>query len=230
MRDAQGGEVFVEKATAVLGFRPEVVSGAREAALTFIGALSGLPVAETPGSRVFVFDIGGGSTELIVGTLGQTPSDPPQIEQSTSLNIGSVRLTERNQLSDPPDHNQLTQVREQVQSALSASGIAPSGTLTVVGVAGTVTTLAAISENMQTYDAARIHGHILDKAEIERVSAELSSLSLEKRLQIPGLSKGRADVIVCGSILCDEIARFAGAREIVVSDRGVRFGLLAEMM
>lgn len=230
MRDAAGGDVFVEKATAVLGFRPEIVSGAREAELTFIGALSGLSVAEMPGSPVFVFDIGGGSTELIVGRVGARPSDRPTIEQSTSLNLGSVRLTERNGLSDPPDHNQLTQVREQVQAALIASGIVVRGPLTVVGVAGTVTTLAAISEKMQGYDAARIHGHLLKKTEIERISAQLSALPLEKRQQIPGLSKGRADVIVCGSILCNEIAAFAGAEQLVVSDRGVRFGLLSEMM
>jgi exopolyphosphatase/guanosine-5'-triphosphate,3'-diphosphate pyrophosphatase len=230
MRDAQGGEAFVEKATAVLGFRPEVISGLREAELTCVGALSGLDLGPHADQPVFVFDIGGGSTELIVGTLPKEQGQPVRIEQSTSLNIGSVRLTERNSLSDPPSHQQLTQLREQVDAALASSGITNGTSPLVVGVAGTVTTLAAISLKMSNYDPALIHGHCLSLVEIDRVSAELNALSLEKRLQMPGLSPGRADVIVAGSMLCGQIVRFARASELVVSDRGVRFGLLSEMM
>lgn len=222
MRDARGGALFVESAARVLGFAPEIVSGEREAELTFLGALDGLSI-EGP---TFVFDIGGGSTELI---LGKRSARGAHIEHGISLNMGSVRLTERCALSDPPSNVELANVRSEIRALLDTVGFeVPSGA-EVVGVAGTVTTLAAISEQMSSYDPNLIHGYRLKSRSVSELVDRLAKMPLKQRKQLPGLTPGRADVIVAGAILCEEILAFARAYELSVSDRGVRFGLLAEL-
>lgn len=222
LRDATGGADFVDQARKVLGFAPEIISGEREAALTFLGALDGLAVD----GASFVFDIGGGSTELI---LGEKTHEGARIERGISLNMGSVRLTERFAVSDPITETQLEAIRTEIRGLLQSSGIfVPPGTQ-VVGVAGTVTTLAAISEKMSSYDPALIHGSSLASRTISELVKMLAQMTVEERKQLPGLTPGRADVIVSGAILCEEILHFARAEELLVSDRGVRFGLLAEL-
>lgn len=222
LRDAKGGAHFVASARDILGFSPEIISGDREAELTFLGALHGLAIEGTS----FVFDIGGGSTELI---LGRKQDGRVNIERGISLNMGSVRLTERCAISDPPTAPELDAVRAEIRHLLRTSAFfVPPGTL-AVGVAGTVTTLAAISEKMSSYDPAFIHGYLLKRNTISELVTLLSMMTVEQRKELPGLTPGRADVIVAGAILCEEIVRFAGADELLVSDRGVRFGLLAEL-
>lgn len=222
LRDAAGGADFVRRADEVLGFTPEIISGEREAELTFLGALDGL----TAPGRSFVFDIGGGSTELI---LGERTEGHARIERGISLDLGSVRLTERCALSDPPTERQLDAVRAEIRSLLQTSGFFVPPAVQVVGVAGTVTTLAAISEKMSSYDPALIHGSSLKTKTISELVKRLSQMTVAERKQLPGLTPGRADVIVSGAILCEEMVLFAQADELVVSDRGVRFGLLAEL-
>lgn len=228
LRDAVGGGSFLARAKDALGFDVEVISGTREAELTFFGALSGIDLGrgQRPNQAAFVFDIGGGSTELIVGNVQATPA----ISQCTSLNLGSVRLTERNRPSDPPTTGELEEIRGQVRAALESSGIVVPPTCPVVGVAGTVTTLFAIARQMHEYDAAQVHGQELDAQTIASVYDRLAKMTLMERLEVPGLSKGRADVIVAGAILCSELLAYAGASELIVSDRGVRFGLLQELI
>jgi exopolyphosphatase/guanosine-5'-triphosphate,3'-diphosphate pyrophosphatase len=234
LRDAAGGESFLIRTREMLGFEVEVVSGTREAELTFVGALSGIELraAKTDGrDQSFVFDIGGGSTELIVGrSMGREGAQGSAISACTSLNIGSVRLTERNRPSDPPSRQQLERIRTQARDALRASTIIVPPDCVVVGVAGTVTTLFAISENMSDYEPEKVHGRLLTKRAIDAVSSRLAQMTLKERIQVPGLSPGRADVIVAGSILCSEILEYARASELVVSDRGVRFGVLQELI
>jgi exopolyphosphatase/guanosine-5'-triphosphate,3'-diphosphate pyrophosphatase len=225
LRDARGGQAFVRQATAALGCQAEIISGAREARLTFVGALSGLPKR----GRTFVFDIGGGSTELIVGQAA-APGLAPHIDQGTSLNIGSVRLTERHSLADPPTEQQLSALREDVRAALLTSSVNVPPETNVVGVAGTVTTLVAIAESMVDYDPAIAHGYTLPREIVSQLTRQLCSMTVEQRRELPGLTPGRADVIAAGAILCEEIMLFAGAEVLTASDRGVRFGLLAEMM
>lgn len=222
LRDAKGGPHFVESARDVLGFSPEIISGDREAELTFLGALHGLSIE----GKSFVFDIGGGSTELILGYKSQ---DGVSIERGISLNMGSVRLTERCALSDPPTSSQLAAVRSEIRALLNSSGISVPSGIQTVGAAGTVTTLAAIFEKMSSYDPALIHGYSLKTSTVSELVGLLSTMTVEERRQLPGLTPGRADVIVAGAILCEEIAHFAGATELIVSDRGVRFGLLAQL-
>lgn len=218
MRDAEGGADFRERAAAILGVTPGVASGDEEAELTFIGALSGLSVR----GEVLVFDVGGGSTEIITGEAFGAPRD------KISLDIGSVRLTERHVHSDPPSVEDIERVREDVRSALRGVPFQPSGQ--VVGVAGTVTTLAAFARQIVPYDGGRVHGLALPASEVERAARELASLTLEQRRGSPAIDPKRADVIVAGAVLVDELLRFCGAQTMIVSDRGVRWGLVARSL
>lgn len=223
LRDARGGAGFVESAAQILGFAPEIISGEREAELTFLGALDGLDIE----GLCFVFDIGGGSTELI---LGEKTAKGASILHGISLNLGSVRLTERCALSDPPTRAELERVRAEIHALLKNTGFSVDSGTIVVGVAGTVTTLAAISEKMSSYDPNLIHGYRLQSQSVSELVERLAQMSVSERRKLPGLTPGRADVIVAGAILCEEILHFAQAKELVASDRGVRFGLLAELL
>jgi exopolyphosphatase/guanosine-5'-triphosphate,3'-diphosphate pyrophosphatase len=234
LRDAAGGQDFLARAVEALGADIEVISGLREAELTFFGALSGIDNsgAQEASAPTFVFDIGGGSTELIVGNFrAASPGADSSlvVEQCTSLDMGSVRLTERNRPSNPPTHEQLTNIRSQVRDALEQSSIVVPAGARVVGVAGTVTTLFAISQGMEKYEAAAVHGALMGQSEVETWARRLGEMTLEERLGLAGLTRGRADVIVAGALLCAQILEFAGASTLTVSDRGVRFGLLQEL-
>jgi len=217
LRDARGGSEFLAQASQILGFPLEVVSGQTEAELTFNGALLGLDVH----GRACVFDIGGGSTELILGD-----ADSGAIETSISLNVGSVRLTERLGLSDPPTAEQIVELRATIAQQLSQFDLNRARGAVLVGVAGTVTTLAAILMKMDKYDAERIHGSLVDASDLAQLTARILTLSVKERLGLSGLTPGRADVIGAGALLCSMIVEQAQAPRLVVSDRGVRFGLL----
>lgn len=231
MRDAEGGEEFRSRAGAILGVMPQVISGAEEAALTFAGAVIGLSL---PGEIFTVFDLGGGSTEIIRGERGGALT-------AVSLDIGSVRLTERHVRSDPPAPEELAAIRADTARALASvaaslwrdqaapassvpSSQAPAPTV-LVGVAGTVTTLAAFARAVVPYDSARVHGARLTAAEIGRVRAELAAMTLASRRALPAINPARADVIVAGAVIVEELLAWARANELIVSDRGVRWGL-----
>ncbi len=149
MRDAEGGQAFVARAKEILGVAPRTIDGQEEARLTFAGALSGLPQT----GKVAVFDIGGGSTEIIVGTRDALAPNERHIADSISLNIGSVRLFERHVRSDPPTREELALVAADITSAL-ATAPRPEPGSTLVGVAGTVTQLAALDARAWPRDAA----------------------------------------------------------------------------
>lgn len=218
MRDAQGGASFRQRAGQILGVEPRVASGDEEAELTFLGALAGLPAR----GDVLVFDVGGGSTEIIAGDAARGPRD------KISLDIGSVRLTERHVRSDPPTSGELERVREDVRRALATVPFQPAGH--VVGVAGTVTTIAAFAKNIVPYDGALVHGAELSAAEVARAGIDLGKLTLEERTRIAAIDPKRADVIVAGTLLVDELLRFCSAASMTVSDRGVRWGLVVRAL
>jgi exopolyphosphatase / guanosine-5'-triphosphate,3'-diphosphate pyrophosphatase len=222
LRDAAGAAAFLDEAERILGVRPRVIAGDEEARLTFRGALSGLQLR----GKLLVFDIGGGSTELIVGDAAG--SAPP--ESRVSLDIGSVRLFERYVQSDPPSREQLGRIESDIQRALATAAplslLARGEPATLVGVAGTVTTLKAVELGLPAYDAARVHGAVLTLSAVEALAEKLASMSLAERVELPGLEPKRADVIVAGALIVRELLRQAGASETIVSDRGVRFGLL----
>lgn len=217
MRDASNGAEFRQRARELLGIEPRVISGDEEAALTFAGALSGLELTGT----LVVFDVGGGSTEIIVGDVGHGPE---RVASARSLDIGSVRLFERFLAHDPPAESECAKVREYVAEQLANYGPRPSAK-TLVGVAGTVTTLAAVDLALEPYVAERVHGARLSEQRVREIAAALARLSLAERKRLPGLAPQRADVIVSGALLVHEVLLWAQCEELVVSDRGVRWGL-----
>ena len=221
LRDAEGAQAFLDEAENILGVRPRVIAGDEEARLTFRGALSGLTVR----GQLLVFDVGGGSTELISGDAAST--SPPQ--SRVSLDMGSVRLFERHVRSDPPAAAELANIEADIARQLASApplSLAGASPLTLVGVAGTVTTLKSLELGLPAYDTAQVHGSTLTLSAVEVLCTKLASLSLAERQQLPGLQPKRADVIVAGALIVRELLRRAGATQTIVSDRGVRFGLL----
>jgi exopolyphosphatase/guanosine-5'-triphosphate,3'-diphosphate pyrophosphatase len=215
LRDAGGGPELCARAERILGTRPRVLTGAEEAELGFDGACVGLGEL---GPRT-VFDVGGGSTEIVVGDR--------EIAAAISLDIGSVRLFERHVRSDPPASDELAAVDRAIADALERAP-GPRGTL--VGVAGTVTTLCALERGITSYDAGAVHGARLGRVAVERLASELEKTTVEERRALPGMEPGRADVIVVGARIVLAVMRWAGAAELVVSDRGVRWGLLVRAL
>lgn len=213
MRDARGGREFAAEAGALLGVTPRVISGEEEAQLTFLGALHGLGLE----GDATVFDVGGGSTEIVVGRVGSAPS------AACSLQVGSVRLHERHFASDPPSPDEVERLRADVAAAL---GSAPPPRGKLVGVAGTVTSLAALALGLRDYDPARIHGAALSATTVTDQARRLRELTTAARRELTGLDPRRADVIAAGATVVEGVMGWAGARELVVSDGGVRWGLV----
>ncbi len=222
-RDAANGPDFQSRAAEILGGDVGVASGGREAILTFRGALGGLGLAA--GARVAVIDVGGGSTELVIGAVRG------DIAWAHSYDVGSVRLTERHVHDDPPSRAALDAVRADARATF-ASPLPPfgSGALdAVIAIAGTATTYAAIDLGLVDYASAPPHGHALALDRVEGLVVELASVPLEARRVRAGLEPKRADVIVAGGLVLAEAARALGASRVIVSDRGVRWGLAEEL-
>jgi len=218
LRRAPNAQEFLAPAGAILGSAVEVIDGDREAALTFLAALRSFPQLLT-GSAV-VIDIGGGSTEIIVARAGR-------ITFRKSLAIGSVRLTERHIKHDPPAPTELAAVEDEIVRQLDSVPF-PAPPLTLVGTAGTVTSLCAMSLALSSYDPDRVHGHRLSLAALDREIARLRASTQAEREHMAGLDPRRADVILAGAAILRHIASAAGTSEILVSDRGIRWGLLYE--
>jgi exopolyphosphatase/guanosine-5'-triphosphate,3'-diphosphate pyrophosphatase len=223
MRDAGGGEALLAHIEASFGVPVQVISGEEEARLTFRGALGGLPIPD--GVDTAVFDIGGGSTEVVLGSLD---SGRTVLGYSASFDVGSVRLTERHVRTDPPDAADRAAVRRTVDDAFASVPPLPSGEAPV-GIAGTMTTLAAVSLGLSAYNGARVHGHALRRDELQRVVRELAAMPLQARRLVAGMEPKRADVIVAGGIIALSLLEHWNAREVLVSDRGVRWGLAEEL-
>ena len=222
MRDAKGGDVIRAHVKANFGVEARVISGDEEARLTFAGALSGLGYASSSG-EIAVFDIGGGSTEIVRGTLAGKRG-APEIAYAHSFDVGSVRMTERHVKSDPPTPIERAAITRDVMGNLaSLSPLAPGQV--PVAIAGTMTTLAAVALRMESYDGARVHGHRMATSELHRVVNELAALPLEKRQKVTGLEPKRADVIVAGGLIALAVLEKLQAESVVISDRGVRWGL-----
>lgn len=226
MRDATGGEAFVERARELIGVTPRVILGDEEASLTFAGALTGLDLPGA-GGRI-VFDVGGGSTEIIVGRAAGG------MDLAVSLDVGSVRLTERHIHHDPPTATEIEAVRADARAALSTVQAAPMPAASLVGVAGTVTTLAALARNVAPYEGTHVHGIRMSGTEIKELTSRLAALPLADRRQLRALDPARADVIVAGGVLIEEILAWASTMigaptDLIVSDRGLRWGLAARL-
>ena len=217
-RDAANRELFFAAATEIVGVRPEMLTGTEEARLSFIGATSELDPGDGP---FLVVDIGGGSTEFAVGT-----TEP---EGAISVDVGCVRLTEKFLHHDPPGPDELSQVVSVARDYLDdVARDVPASTEArrLVGLAGTVTTVAAVELGLPAYDAERLHHFVLTRAAAEDVFRTLATESLAQRVHNPGLEEARADVIVAGTAILVTVMRFFGHDECLVSERDILDGLL----
>ena len=222
LRRAPNSTAFLEPAGEILGTPIEVIDGAREAALTFQAVADAFPVALA--GALTVVDIGGGSTEIVIATGGE-------VTFNVSLPLGSVRLTERFIHHDPPRPDEIGAITAAVDAALAGVPFPASGTLpaTLVGVAGTVTSLAAMAEALVSYDASRVHGYRLSQEALAEQIARLRVGTQAARERIIGLDPRRADVILAGALILQRIVAAAGVGEVQVSDRGIRWGLMHEL-
>ena len=224
MRDAAGSARVLELVESRIGTSVRVISGREEARLMVAGAVSGLRLPDTP---LVAFDVGGGSTEIVRRQRGR--EGQVSLDYFESFDVGSVRLTERHPLSDPPLDRELDATRASAAAAFASVPVRAQGHQTV-GTAGTVTTLAAISLGLDAYDGSRVHGYAMSTRELERVVGVLSTTSLAERKNIPGMHPGRADIIVAGGIVVLAVLHRLEATEIRVSDRGLRWGLAEELV
>jgi exopolyphosphatase/guanosine-5'-triphosphate,3'-diphosphate pyrophosphatase len=220
-RDASNRDVFFDAAEAAVGVRPELLSGDDEAELSFRGATADLDPALGP---FLVFDLGGGSTEFVYGTTGAEGG----IEGQISLDVGCVRLTERFLTTDPPLPEDLTAAitytetwLDDVQRELPQAGDAR----TVVGLAGTVSTVAAVEQGLATYDRDAIHHFVLTKEAAEDVFRTLATEARADRIHNPGLEEARADVIVGGCCALVSILRRLAIDEVLCSEADILDGL-----
>ncbi|MCS6298202.1 MAG: Ppx/GppA family phosphatase [Nitrospira sp.] len=221
VRDARNREEFLNLIAREAGLQVEIISGEEEARRTMLGIRSGLPAGVTD---MLAIDIGGGSTECILDRPGQ----PPIVR---SIDIGVVRLSERVLQSDPPTAEELRQARNWIQNeteAAVATMPVPIG-LTFVGTAGTITALAAMAQQLPAYEPARIHNYVLTLDEVKRLEAQLLSRSKQQREGLPGLERGREDVIVAGVIILRTMMEMLGMEKVLVSDLGLREGVLLEL-
>ena len=218
-RDAANGEAFLAAVRDAAGLSPRLISGDEEARLVWSSAWRDFGAGAGP---LAVLDVGGGSTEF---TFGGSPSP----EGRRSLQVGAVRLTERHVGGDPIDPATLATLRRAAREALQPlTGMRRGQGGRLVGVAGTVTTLAAVEQALPAYDAERVHGSRLGRDQVERLAERLAALPLAVRAGLPGMEPKRADVIVAGAVVVAEAMALTGFDELTVSDRGVRWGLAYE--
>jgi exopolyphosphatase/guanosine-5'-triphosphate,3'-diphosphate pyrophosphatase len=214
-RDADNAEVFGDGVFARLGVRPEVLSGDEEAALAFAGAIRNLAVkADVP---VLVVDIGGGSTELILGSTAP--------ESAISMDIGSVRLHERHLHSDPPTAAEVAACVADIDAALDAASVSAADAATVVGIAGTVTTVAAGVLDLPAYERAAIDQQVVAVAAVHDFVDRLVAMPVSERLTLPYLHPGRADVIDAGALILSRVLRRTTVPTIVVSESDILDGI-----
>src|SRR6267143_298266 len=220
VREAANGRAFADEIEGVTGRSVQVVSGDDEARLMLRGVRSGL--GRLPG-RVVVFDIGGGSTEYIL-------AEGQRILAAASLRLGVVPLAERFPFPAGVDPDRWTKLLDEVRSRLARelpAAVRGARPAHLVGTAGTVTTLAALDLGLMRYDARRVQGHTLPRAAIDDLRARLGSLSVAQRAALPCLEPGRADLILPGIAIVLATLDEVGAERVVVSDAGLREGILA---
>jgi exopolyphosphatase / guanosine-5'-triphosphate,3'-diphosphate pyrophosphatase len=229
-RDASNRDEFFDMTRALLGVEAEVISGDEEARLSFTGAVGDLDPLDGP---FVVTDIGGGSTEVVVGSWdGRTA----QVTGALSVDIGCVRITERCLRGDPPTAEELAAGREFAESALAQAfaQVPVAGARTWVGVAGTITTLSAVAQNLEAYDSERIHLSRLSDNEIASVAARLLAASHDERAAIGSIHPGRVDVIGGGAlitqVLAENLAEQAGITGILVSEHDILDGIALSLL
>jgi exopolyphosphatase / guanosine-5'-triphosphate,3'-diphosphate pyrophosphatase len=219
VRDAENSGAFLAELRERFALDARILDGAEEARLVYLGAITERPAADS----TLVVDIGGGSTELVVGS-----GDDVRFYASTQA--GTVRHTERYLRTDPPDAGELEALADDVHSLIDAglTGEAIVAASEGIAVAGTPTSLAAIDQELDPYDPERVHGYTLPLDSIQRMYSMLSSKTLEERLQVKGLHPGRAPTIVAGVVILIQVMRTFGLKEIEVSEHDILYGAALE--
>ncbi|WP_433090375.1 exopolyphosphatase [Dactylosporangium sp. CA-052675] len=214
-RDAGNAADFRAMVLDTLGFPPEVITGDEEARLSFSGAVRGL-TAEAP---YLVVDIGGGSTEFVVGER--------DVEAAISVDIGCVRMTERHLRADPPAPEQIAAAEADIEAAVDRALAAVDGARarTLVGLAGSVTTVAALALGLGEYDPKRIHRARISAADVAKVTAGLLGQSAAQRLEHPVMHPGRADVIGAGALILRVIVDRVGVDSVIASESDILDGI-----
>jgi len=225
-RDADNRAEFVSGVRTALGVEPEVVTGEEEAALSFAGAtreLAGGGGASLPGP-LLVVDIGGGSTEFVLG------DEHPQAARS--VDVGCVRLTERHLRSDPPTAREVEAATGDIDAAVAlAARTVPLGRAgSLVGLAGSVTTVAAIALGLRAYDPSRIHHARIPAERVHAVATDLLAMTRAERAALPAMHPGRVDVIGAGALILDRVVSAAGVGEVLVSEHDILDGIAWSML
>jgi exopolyphosphatase/guanosine-5'-triphosphate,3'-diphosphate pyrophosphatase len=215
VRDAANREEFVRRVQTEVGFSLEVLSGEEEAYWTYRGAISGIPGIR----KATVVDIGGGSTEITVG-------DDRKILHSVSLDVGSVRLTERFFQHNPPTHPELEAAITLVEEELAKAGAFDFTNSVLVGVAGTATTLAVLAQGLKAFSIEAVTNYKLDIDTVYLLFRALRAMRTQEIRSLSSMMEGRSDVIVAGTLIVREIMAHFKFKEMIVSERGVRYGLL----
>ena len=220
-RDAGNREEFFAGVEARLGVRPEIISGDEEARLSFAGALSRVRPAAGP---VLVVDIGGGSTELIVGSVGGV------LASAISLDVGSVRVTERFLKVGPPDPADLDRATRYVDDLLDGSGVDFAAVGTWIGVAGTATTLAGVHLRLAAYDREQVHGTTIPQQDLADLLTLLSRMTVDQIKALPSMHPGRADVVTAGALIARRIGVRLDVPGMLVSESDILDGIALELL
>jgi exopolyphosphatase / guanosine-5'-triphosphate,3'-diphosphate pyrophosphatase len=215
VRDAVNGDAFVAELRERFSLDARPLSGEEEAHLTYLGATA----HRSDGQPTLICDIGGGSTELIVGS-------GTEVAFHTSLQAGTIRQSERHLTSDPPHTHELEDLAADIRNLIDRAVLAgPAGRPShAIAVAGTPTSLAAIDQELEPYDPRRVHGYRLGLQRIQRMLSRLSCLPLAERLRVPGLHPGRAPTIVTGTVILVQVMRAFGLEEVEVSELDILHG------
>jgi exopolyphosphatase/guanosine-5'-triphosphate,3'-diphosphate pyrophosphatase len=217
-RDVANRDEFVAGVRAALGVDPEVITGDEEAELSFIGATRELADGgyETP---FLVVDIGGGSTEFVLGGTS--------VQAARSVDVGCVRMTERHLHDDPPTAEQVAAARADIESAIAvaAETVAIDQTATLVGLAGSVTTVAAMALDLPAYQPERIHRSRIAAADVRKVTERLLAMTREERAALPFMHPGRVDVIGAGALILACVVDAVAADEVLVSEHDILDGI-----
>ncbi|WP_327117810.1 Ppx/GppA family phosphatase [Streptomyces sp. NBC_01341] len=223
-RDAENSDTFVRGVLDILGIEPEVISGDQEAQLSFDGATKELTGSDHLEKPYLVVDIGGGSTEFVVGD--------DDVHAARSVDIGCVRMTERHlvvdgAVVDPPTPDRVAAIRADLDAALDLveETVPIASAATLVGLAGTVTTVAAIALGLEEYDSGAIHHSRVSARQVREITARLLASTHEERAAIPAMHPGRVDVIASGALALLAVMERSGATEVVVSEHDILDGI-----
>ena len=220
LRDAANGPDFIQSVKDRAGVDIQIITGDREAQYAYAAVRSDASLNIPTASSLLVFDIGGGSTELILG-------DATGVERFQSLDIGAVRLTERFLHSDPPTAYELQAATDYARAAFETF-LRPDAPPFVAGIGGTALNVAAVTQGQAPPDTDALHGKSLPHAAVAAALSQFAALPLSERRTLPGLEPKRADVIVAGALILDQLLTYFAAEQFLLSVRGLRYGLLAD--